>query len=101
MQLKNSTVLRENTLQFDENFKKVHPDLAALVQEVQEKENALSKLKAKKRAIKDELKAVKKELEKRLIVIDAWKNKGKPNGKSSARTRRKVAISRKRRASSS
>ena len=70
--------MRNNTLQIDENFLKVHPDLAALFKEVQAKEQALEKLKAKKKVIKEELKTIKSELDKRLTVIEAWQ--GRMNG---------------------
>ena len=68
--------MRNNHLQIDENFLKVHPDLASLFSEVQEKENALRKLKAKKKALKDEIKAAKSELSKRMNALEAWQMKG-------------------------
>lgn len=67
--------MRNRILHIDENFLKVHPDIAALFKEVKEKEQALAKVKAKKKAIKEDLKAAKSELDKRLTVLEAWQLK--------------------------
>ena len=67
-----TTVLRNNNLHIDKDFLEVHPDLALLYQEIQAKELALKKLNAQKAALKDELRASKKELSKRLAVLQNW-----------------------------
>ena len=78
-------------MHIDENFLKVHPDLATLFREVQEKESALKKLKAKKRSLKDEIKAAKSELSKRMNALEAWKMKGQPTTKRRQRTRQQAS----------
>ena len=82
--------MRNHILHIDENLLKVHPDLAALFKEVKEKENALDKLKAKQRSVKEELKATKNELRKRLNVLEAWHRKGESIGKSKSQGRRQA-----------
>lgn len=60
----------------DENFQKVHPDLAALFREVEQIERALLQLKAKKKSLKEELKSTNNELAKRLNALENWQMKG-------------------------
>ena len=60
----------------DKNFLKVHPDLAALYLEIEEKEKSIQQLNKKKKALKEQVKAAKSELEKRLKVLEAWQMKG-------------------------
>ncbi len=60
----------------DENFLKVHPDIAALFREVKEKELAIETLKAKRAFLKADLKATKRELKKRLAVLENWRLQG-------------------------
>ncbi len=73
---KNQSELNNPTHKLDENFLKVHPDIAALFREVKEKELAVKKHKAKKIFLKEELKATKKELKKRLAVLESWRLQG-------------------------
>ncbi len=68
--------MRETAHKLDKNFLEVHPDIAALFKEVKEKEQAIKRLKAKRARIKEDLKATKKELEKRLAVLENWQSKG-------------------------
>ena len=68
--------MRNHTLHIDENFLKVHPDLAALFKEISAKENAINKLNARKKLLKEELKSAKNELNKRLVALEAWQMKG-------------------------
>ncbi len=60
----------------DENFQKVHPDLAALAREIEQLEKALLQLKVKKKSLKEELKSTRNELAKRLNAIESWQLKG-------------------------
>ena len=60
----------------DKNFLKVHPDLAALYSEIEAKEKSIQQLNEKRKALKEQVKAAKSELEKRLKVLEAWKMKG-------------------------
>ena len=60
----------------DENFLKVHPDLAALFSEIEEKEKTIRKLKLKKKLLKEEVKTAKNELEKRLKSLETWETQG-------------------------
>ena len=62
----------KKTFNLDKNFLEVHPDIAALLKEVKEKEQAIKSLKKKRLALKEDLKAARKELEKRLAVIENW-----------------------------
>lgn len=78
-------------MHIDENFLKVHPDLATLFREVQEKESALKQLKAKKRSLKDEIKAAKSELSKRMNALEAWKMKGQSSTPKRRPRRRRQA----------
>ena len=80
--------MRNNRLQIDENFLRVHPDLASLFREVQEKESELEILKAKRKSLKEEIKAAKSELNKRMNALEAWKMKGQTTA-SKSRTRRR------------
>jgi chromosome segregation ATPase len=68
--------LGNHNYKHDENFHKVHPDLAALFREVEQIERALLQLKAKKKSLKDELKSTNNELAKRLNALENWQMKG-------------------------
>ncbi len=72
----------------DENFLKVHPDLAALYREVRDKENALHRLKTQKKILKEQLRTTKNELSKRLTVLEAWQSRSEKAGKTSSSKRR-------------
>ena len=78
--------MRNTTIQTpDKNFLKIHADLAALYDEIKEKEGALQQLMEEKKTLKLAIRAKKSELKKRLIAIGAWQNKAEATTKTIAK----------------
>ncbi|HHM21717.1 MAG TPA: hypothetical protein ENJ20_06805 [Bacteroidetes bacterium] len=75
---------------YNENFLKVHPDLAALFREIEEIEASLEQLKKRKKALKKDLKSARTELDKRLASLKAWQMKGQKASKKREQRRSQV-----------
>lgn len=85
------TVLRNNMIQLDENFLRVHPDLAALYREVQNKKTALKNLKIRKAILKKQLKSTQRELEQRLASLEKFQMSGAKAAKPVRRRRTRAS----------
>ncbi|HFA48263.1 MAG TPA: hypothetical protein ENJ95_04505 [Bacteroidetes bacterium] len=78
-------------IQLDENFLRVHPDLAALYREVQNKKTALKNLKIRKAILKKQLKSTQRELEQRLASLEKFQMSGAKAAKPVRRRRTRAS----------
>lgn len=73
--------MRKTTLRLDEHFFVIHPDLAALFKEIEDKKAELKKPNANRRRLEREIESTQYELDRRLAILENWQksvNRSRP-----------------------
>ena len=77
--------MRETPHQLDEQFFVIHPELAALKNEIAAKQKKLQDLEAIKDRLESEMEAAQYELDKRIAVLVNWQRMGERKQKRSGK----------------